>query len=290
MYGYAAAPSTTMDGAATNFASSMRQQQAPPPQQLQRLSLASTTDSSGSDAAYNGYSAGGIDNRASFSSSNSGEMGEYGSYAATSAGARTMPPWSAYSSAGTYPGINSGGLVGGGGHSGFLPLGTGVGVGGIGGALAGALPLRQRQSRRGGWSMEVKQQPERARLCSFKEENDTIDRRPVDPPPIVQIYADYPSASAILEDTHLFVRVSLVAKLSSNDPMSIPSDHDPSLPYYPEVRLPQGTAATTGEALQTPEKLLDLEGKEGVFCVFGKLSIRMPGVFRLRFVVYNTVE
>lgn len=57
----------------------------------------------------------------------------------------------------------------------------------------------------GRFTLVVKQQPERARLCSFKEENDTsrcnvtlqghstnilalkVDRRPVDPPPIIQI-------------------------------------------------------------------------------------------------------
>lgn len=58
----------------------------------------------------------------------------------------------------------------------------------------------------GRFMLVVKQQPERARLCSFKEENDTsmstsiifevtlltrplykVDRRPVDPPPIIQI-------------------------------------------------------------------------------------------------------
>lgn len=55
--------------------------------------------------------------------------------------------------------------------------------------------------------MRVMQQPERARLCSFKEENETseslpvavekeghaddlVDRRPVDPPPVVELLLD----------------------------------------------------------------------------------------------------
>lgn len=58
-------------------------------------------------------------------------------------------------------------------------------------------------------------------------------------------------------------------------------------PQYHELRLPAGQEATTGEATQTPEKLQDLEGKEGAFCVFGRLSIRMPGQFRLRFILYE---
>lgn len=62
---------------------------------------------------------------------------------------------------------------------------------------------------REGWQLSVVQQPERARLCSFKEENETstcggidrygqsywdcscsrftVDRRPVDPPPVVKL-------------------------------------------------------------------------------------------------------
>lgn len=62
------------------------------------------------------------------------------------------------------------------------------------------------------------------------------------------------------------------------------------LPVYQELRLPAGQEATTGEATQTPEKLQDLEGKEGAFCVFGRLSIRMPGQFRLRFILYECTQ
>lgn len=60
------------------------------------------------------------------------------------------------------------------------------------------------------YSLRVVQQPERARLCSFKEENETsespfvlvekrvlsasaddlVDRRPVDPPPVVELLLD----------------------------------------------------------------------------------------------------
>jgi len=61
------------------------------------------------------------------------------------------------------------------------------------------------------YSLRVIQQPERARLCSFKEENETseslsvlvlvgkkeglhadalVDRRPVDPPPVVELLLD----------------------------------------------------------------------------------------------------
>ncbi|KAJ9094415.1 hypothetical protein QFC21_005954 [Naganishia friedmannii] len=108
------------------------------------------------------------------------------------------------------------------------------------------------------FTLVMRQQPERARLCSFKEENDTTI-----------LVAPHPE---------------FVMK---------PSEFSPNRKHgqiYQELRLPAGQEATTGEATQTPEKLQDLEGKEGAFCVFGRLSIRMPGQFRLRFVLYETTQ
>jgi hypothetical protein len=75
---------------------------------------------------------------------------------------------------------------------------------------------------------------------------------------------------------------------SYRDPYNAPQ---PSVvETYPELKLPNGMDATTGESLQTPERLKDMEGVEGAFCIFGRLSIRMPGLFRLRFTLYQTVE
>lgn len=59
---------------------------------------------------------------------------------------------------------------------------------------------------------------------------------------------------------------------------------------YEERRLAQGAVATTGETTQGLDKLQDLEGKFSAFGVFGKLSIRVPGIFRLRFELYETLR
>jgi hypothetical protein len=63
---------------------------------------------------------------------------------------------------------------------------------------------------------------------------------------------------------------------------------DPDPADYEERKLAQGAVATTGETVQGVDKLQDLSGRPGAFSVFGKLSVRVPGVFRLRFEMFET--
>jgi hypothetical protein len=118
-------------------------------------------------------------------------------------GAFTMPPQNTHSATARYD------------HRLASSLGINVLTHGAGEHMTAFHPNRQpldltmatpKQSSDGRFLLVMKQQPERARLCSFKEENDTskhssscaetaliplcsmqVDRRPVDPPPIVQI-------------------------------------------------------------------------------------------------------
>ncbi|WVW86989.1 hypothetical protein I302_109045 [Kwoniella bestiolae CBS 10118] len=140
------------------------------------------------------------------------------------------------------------------------------------------------------YTLTVRQQPERARLCSYKEENETIDRRPVDPPPVVELKSDQIPLDQLLESTSFFIRATIVA----SSPVKVPfPDHGlPSIlePYYQAIKTPTGADATTGEVVQTPEKLRLLDGKPGAICIFAKLSVRVPGVFRLMFTLYDTTE
>ncbi len=59
---------------------------------------------------------------------------------------------------------------------------------------------------------------------------------------------------------------------------------------FPPVKTPTGAEATAGETIQTPEKLKGLDGRPGALVVFAKLSVRVPGVFRLKFTLYETSE
>ncbi|OCF62146.1 hypothetical protein L486_01813 [Kwoniella mangroviensis CBS 10435] len=140
------------------------------------------------------------------------------------------------------------------------------------------------------FTLTVRQQPERARLCSYKEENETIDRRPVDPPPVVELSSNQIPLDHLLESTSFFIRATIV----SATPVKVPfPDHGlPSIlePYYQAIKTPTGADATTGEVIQTPEKLRLLDGKPGAICIFAKLSVRVPGIFRLMFTLYDTTE
>lgn len=90
---------------------------------------------------------------------------------------------------------------------------------------------------------------------------------------------------------HFFMKAVLVSQKPEYIPDSASVSPSRSLNLvYQELRLPAGQEATTGEATHTPEKLQDLEGREGAFCVFGRLSIRMPGQFRLRFTLYEATQ
>lgn len=59
---------------------------------------------------------------------------------------------------------------------------------------------------------------------------------------------------------------------------------------YPTVKTPTGADATAGETIQTPERLRHLDGKPGALCIFAKLSVRVPGVYRLKFTLYETAK
>jgi hypothetical protein len=97
--------------------------------------------------------------------------------------------------------------------------------------------------------------------------------------------------SEMLVRHHLFMKAVLVSSKPeyTMDSANVSPTRNYT-PVYQELRLPAGQEATTGEATNTPEKLQDLEGKEGAFCVFGRLSIRMPGQFRLRFTLYEATQ
>ena len=81
--------------------------------------------------------------------------------------------------------------------------------------------------------------------------------------------------------TRFFIRASIVH----------PQPLDSDLPNtYTPVKTPTGADASAGEVVQTPERLRGLDGHIGQLVIFAKLSVRMPGVFRLKFTLFQTSE
>jgi hypothetical protein len=81
--------------------------------------------------------------------------------------------------------------------------------------------------------------------------------------------------------TKFFIRASIV------HPQPVDSS---SPPVYALVKTPTGADASAGEVVQTPERLRTLDGGAGQLVIFAKLSVRMPGVFRLKFTLFQTGE
>ena len=92
-----------------------------------------------------------------------------------------------------------------------------------------------------------------------------------------------PSSQAIYDSSSLFVRVSIVQAIPTND-------GEPTSPIFTPVRTTTGADATAGEVIQTPEKLKGMDGHPASLCIFAKLSVRVPGVFRLKFTLFETNE
>lgn len=85
-----------------------------------------------------------------------------------------------------------------------------------------------------------------------------------------------------MESTKYFIRASIVHPQ--------PMINDLGEEDYLPVKTPTGSDATAGEVIQTPERLKGLDGQYGFMAIFAKLSVRMPGIFRLKMTLYETTE
>ncbi|KAB8204709.1 velvet factor-domain-containing protein [Aspergillus parasiticus] len=133
----------------------------------------------------------------------------------------------------------------------------------------------------------IRQQPTRARVAGGKEK----ERKPVDPPPIVQIRVREDGtylAQHYLQSPYYFMCCSLFD----------PSDDVP-VPVPPSTAL-TGTLVSSLHRLKdvdnngmlTPVgvvdvKLAELTGLDGGFFVFGDLSVKVEGDFRLKFTLFE---
>ncbi|CAO3586872.1 unnamed protein product [Absidia cylindrospora] len=115
------------------------------------------------------------------------------------------------------------------------------------------------------YSLIVRQQPEKARLCSFKEK---VDRRPLDPPPIVQLFTD----KRDIQYSGFFLYATLVNEGGGQD-----------------LTFLENTRTTAGTTVQSLHCIKD-GGNEGAFFIFADVSIRMEGLFRLRFTLFEIME
>ncbi|KAI8343393.1 velvet factor-domain-containing protein [Chlamydoabsidia padenii] len=114
------------------------------------------------------------------------------------------------------------------------------------------------------YRLTVRQQPKKARLCSFKEK---MDRRPLDPPPIVQLLTDERN----IQYPYFFLYATLVSENGKED-----------------LTFSKNAKTIAGTTVQSLHRLRDHDN-EGCFFIFADVSIRMEGFFKLRFTLFEII-
>ncbi|KAM3579379.1 hypothetical protein VKS41_008238 [Umbelopsis sp. WA50703] len=121
----------------------------------------------------------------------------------------------------------------------------------------------------------VCQQPLHARMCGFGEK----DRRPIDPPPIVQLFVDKQDADGndlgpvdpqTLQNPFFVLHVTL---------WSAEMDEERNIISNP----PKCTRVLMGSLVSSPSLLKNPEGQQGLYFAFPDLSIRTEGRYTLKF-------
>ncbi|GAA5807055.1 hypothetical protein MFLAVUS_000405 [Mucor flavus] len=116
--------------------------------------------------------------------------------------------------------------------------------------------------------LKIRQQPIQTRLSTTNER----DRRPLDPPPIVQIELDHSTPQEtqdFLQNPYLFMCVSLIH----------PTTHE-------EILNPAHNTLS-GQSSSSMYKLKDINNHDGGFFVFGDVSVKLEGQFRLKFSMFE---
>ncbi|OZJ05943.1 hypothetical protein BZG36_01263, partial [Bifiguratus adelaidae] len=128
-----------------------------------------------------------------------------------------------------------------------------------------SIPVEPHLDRR--FILCVRQQPVQARLSS----NNERDRRPVDPVPIIQITfdsaVDNGEKQEFLQSTNYFMSARLVA---ANTDMT-----------------PPAPMTLSGSVVSSLYHLKDVDDRDGAFFVFGDLSVKQEGMFRLQFDLFE---
>ncbi|KAF2164622.1 hypothetical protein M409DRAFT_67754 [Zasmidium cellare ATCC 36951] len=121
---------------------------------------------------------------------------------------------------------------------------------------------------RSGIQLIVRQQPTRAQVV---QENNPKNRKPIDPPPIIELKYDDrndPQNSQWLVSPRTFMMVILIPEREGGDPMV--GKH------------------LIGQTVSSLHRLKDINNKDGGFFVFGDISARKLGRYKLRFSLFDT--
>ncbi|TKA70708.1 hypothetical protein B0A55_07363 [Friedmanniomyces simplex] len=113
----------------------------------------------------------------------------------------------------------------------------------------------------GNVSLVIRQEPKTALVTLSKKEK---NRKPIDPPPIVQMHVHDHN----VETPYLFLIATLLSGERGDDVLI-------------------GDQYVIGQSSSSLNRLKDVDNKDGGFFVFGDISVRKTGWYRLRFSLFN---
>ncbi|KAF3912224.1 hypothetical protein ABW21_db0209896 [Orbilia brochopaga] len=130
---------------------------------------------------------------------------------------------------------------------------------------------RMSRLRSDDYDLYIRQGPERARVAGTKEK----DRKPVDPPPIIQlkIRDDSDPQQNYLQSPYYFMCTNLYPASET------PKENGGATSSYNQ--------ALAGTLVSSLHRLKDIDNTDGGFFVFGDLSVKVEGQFRLRFSLFE---
>ncbi|KAJ1982224.1 hypothetical protein H4R35_000395 [Dimargaris xerosporica] len=123
------------------------------------------------------------------------------------------------------------------------------------------------------YRMIIRQQPRQAKVCMAKDK----DRRPIDPPPIIQLKAvdaQDELTQNYLQNPYFIMYAALVSPATT------------ATASEPEAV----TASTIGSLVSSLHRLKDIDNSDGGFFVFPDISVKLEGKYRLRFCLYELVD
>jgi hypothetical protein len=109
-------------------------------------------------------------------------------------------------------------------------------------------------------------------MCGFGEK---VDRRPVDPPPVVKLDVIDSSTVPLVCNPYYFMYATLMSATS-----------DVELHMLRDAK----TRSTTGSSVSSLYRLKDNFNKAGFFFVFPDLSVRMEGTYRFKFSLFEIIN
>ncbi|KAL9558624.1 hypothetical protein PS6_001181 [Mucor atramentarius] len=140
----------------------------------------------------------------------------------------------------------------------------------------GSIGYEERERRT--YELVVCQQPLHARMCGFGEK----DRRPIDPPPIVQLIVKQEGQETWVDlqslQTPFFVLHVTLWSADKTQERNIISNP------------PKCTRVLMGSLVSSPSLLKNPQGEQGLYFAFPDLSIRTEGQYTLRFSLIKLIS